>query len=273
MDKKIFTKQIDELIFYLDDVNGAKLCREISKEDERAIDSDEELRGAFLALQFLIIPFLSTKEIASLLKEYLTVGLMIDDLNLRERITKKLILLDLSDRDNCKNTLRQALLDNQEIITDEMEARGKKIKTTADWLRDYLSQAGSGSTKALDQAKYFYEQRYVADLNEDDKIFLKKIFNLYKFLNTSSLTPEGFEDDILLKDKDGRLITTNKGKVMVLYDPKKIKQREATAMPKKVVNIKGNNQLEELKQLAVKYPAGSFERKAIEEEIGKMNNE
>lgn len=278
MDKKVFLKQIDEMIFYLDDVTGGKLYRELSAEDKRIIDKDEELRGAFLALRFLIIPFLSTREIADLLTEHLTAGLMIEEIDLDERIRKKLIFSDLSDRDNCKNALKKALLENEEIITDETEVSGKKIKTTADWLKDYLSQVGLKKAGSLERAKYFSEKNYVFNLNEDDKKILRKIIDLYKFLNTSSLTPEGFEDDLILKDKDNRVLTTNKGKIVVLYDPKKNIKPAATnfSADKPVIkvpgenNYNGANDMAELKNLAAGYPAGSLERKAVEEEIKKL---
>jgi len=179
-------------------------------------------------------------------------------------------MMDLSDRDNCKGAFKKALLDNQEIITGEKNVGGKKIKTAADWLKDYLSKVGLRAVKSLEHAKYFSEQGYVVNLDEDDKNILRKIVDLYKFLNTSSLTPEGFEDDVLLKDEWGRLITTNKGKVVVLYDPKKAEEKVSVKVPQKAVSrnlSEREKQINELKTLAAQYPAGSFERKAIEEEI------
>jgi CO dehydrogenase/acetyl-CoA synthase beta subunit len=89
------------------------------------------------------------------------------------------------------------------------------------------------------------------------------------------LTPEGFEDDLLLKDKNGRLITTDKGKMVILYDPKKLEKRIITNIPSKVVSKNLSEQekeIIELRKTAESYPAGSFERKAIEEEIEKLNN-
>lgn len=274
-DKKDFLKQIDEFVFYQDDINGAKLYRELSNEDKQIISGDEELLGAFWVLLFIIIPFLSTKEIVDLFTEHLTVGLMVNDFDLKEKITKKLISLDLSDRDNCKDALKSALLANKETITEEVNANGNKIKTISDWLRDYLSQVGLKATKSLEHAKYFSEKSYVVNLDDDDKKLLKKIIELYKFLNTSSLTPEGFEDDLLLKDKDGRIITTNKGKIVILYDPKKETKKSEVKTPAvepvaAIISEQENN-INQLNNLAAQYPAGSFERKAIEEEIKKLN--
>ena len=275
LDKKFFLKQIDELVFYQDFVNGSKLYRELSDADNKIIKEDEDLLGAFLVLKFIIIPRLSTGDIADLFREHLTAGLMIDGFDLKERITKKLLFMDLRDRDNCKNALKTALLSNNEIITDAKIVDGKKIKTAADWVKDYISKVGLKDVKSLEQAKYFSEQNYVVSLDEDEKSILHKIIDLYKFLNISSLTPEGFEDDLLLKDKNGRLITTDKGKMVILYDPKKLEKRIITNIPSKVVSKNLSEQekeIIELRKTAESYPAGSFERKAIEEEIEKLNN-
>lgn len=269
-----FTKQVDELIFYLDGINGNRLFKLIKKEELTVIEQDEEKMGAYLALQFLIIPFLPTKKIASLLKEKLSAGLNIDDIDLTERIAKKLLDLDLSDRDNCKKELKTALINSSEELIGQVTIEpNKKIRTVADWIKDYVSQVGKGNKTALNEAQYFYQKSYFVKLKESNKNLLKKLFSLYKFLDTSSLTPEGFEDDLLLEDEQGRLITTNKGKVVVLYDPKKnIKKPIIKAPQSKINNIFNEKeaQVNELKQLAAGYPPGSLERKAVEEEMGKL---
>ena len=274
-DLNIFKKTVSDFIYYLDDVNGYKLFRMIEKEDIESIEKDEENMGAYLALEFLVIPFLSTKEIFSLLRENLSAGLRVDDIDLTERITKKLLELDLSDRDNCKKELINALINSEEeLIGPVTVGPNKKIRTVADWIKDYVGQVGSKNKTTLNEAQYFFQKSYFVKLKEAEKNVLKKLFKLYKFLGTSSLTPEGFEDDMLLEDEQGRLITTNKGKIVILYDPKK-SVKKAGIKPPEIIPVKktavaSDNQLAELKQLLAQYPAGSFERKAVEEEISRL---
>jgi len=265
-----FSKQIDELIFYLDDIKGNKIFKQIKKESMRLIQQDSENQGAFLALQFLIIPFLSTREISNLLRENLYIGLNIDDIDLAERITKKLLSLDISDRDNCKKELKNALVNNKEQITDEVAVEGeKKLKFVSDWIKDYVSNTNKRSGQTLGSAQYFYQKSYFNRLEDDDKAMLKKLFKLYEFLNTSSKTPAGFEDDVLIKIEDGKLITTKKGQIVILYDPnKKIdaakpKARAITGPPK----TQSEKKIDELKQVEKQYVEGGLEEKAIEEEI------
>ena len=269
-----FSKQVDELIFYLDDIEGNKLFRQIKREGMKLIQQDQEKQGAFLVLQFLIIPFLSTREVSNLLRENLYVGLSIDDMDLTERITKKLLKLDISDRDNCKKELKNALANNKEQITDEAVAEGgKKLKFISDWIKDYVSNTNKNSGQTLGNAQYFYQKNYFNKLDDDDKAMLKKLFKLYEFLNISSKTPAGFEDDILIKTEDGKLITTSKGQIITLYDYNKgegtgitrPKARTITGPPQ----TKSEKKIDELKQEEKQYVEGGLEEKALEEEIGK----
>jgi len=276
IDLKNFIEQANKLIFYLDDNGGKKLIKEIGKEEMLFIEREPDLKSAFIALKFLVIPFLSTVEIADLLANNLLVGLRLDDMDIQERMRQKLIFLHMVDRDNCKKILKEALIKNQEIITRGIFNENKtKLTTLNDWLKDYISHT-SLRRQTLERAQYFFQRTYFTKLAESDKKILSKFFSLYDFLSASSFTREGFEDDLLFKDKDGRLLTTSKGKVVVLYDPRRSVKKEKTKIPevkpaKKIVDEK-NNQLEELKQLAARYPAGSLPRKAVEEEIGKLND-
>ena len=211
-------KQIDEMVFYLDDVKGYGLFKKLRRENKELMESSEAVRNSFLVLQFLAIPHLSTREIAALLREHLTIGLNLEEIDLTERIKNKLILLDIADRDNFKQALKSALIANSEEIISEVKVNdGKTIRTVADWIKDYISnlQKQHGGS-VLERAQYFYQQPYVAKLPESEKNTLKKLIALHQFLNTSSLSPDGFEDDLLMRTEDGRLVTTNKGRIVTL---------------------------------------------------------
>lgn len=270
--KEELKKQADELIFYLDDVAGNRLFKKLRREDKELINSGEEAQSYFVALQFLVIPHLSTHETEILLREHLNIGLNIEDIDIAERIKHKLILLDLADRDNCKRALKSALVMSPErIITEVMANENKIIRTVGDWIKDYVSnlQKQRGGS-ALERAQYFYQQPYVAKLPESEKNILKKLFALYQFLNISSLTPEGFEDDLLMRTEDGRLVTTNKGRIITLYDFNKEQKIANYQTPK--AQSRGKSDSQTLQELAAQYPAGSLERRAVEEEIKKISN-
>lgn len=303
IDLENFVDKINSFIFYLDDIEGNRFFRQIQKENVSQIIQDDEKQKAFIALQFLIIPFLSTKEICYLIKNNLNIGLRLDDVDLAERITKKLISLDIIDRDNCKKAIKEAVMNNQEKITTEIFIENmKKIQFAGDWVKDYLSNAGGEADNALEEVRYFYKP-YFLRFSDDEKNILKRLFKLYKFLNTSSMTPLGFEDDILLKTEDGKIITTNKGQVVILVDyNKQTKSKEAINLQNNVNNQtmgektdisinnftqnkqqnnaslenmavqeekERENKIDELAAMAGRFPVGSLERKAIEEELKK----
>lgn len=299
-----FGQQVKELVFYLDDVEGNKLYKQIKKTGQGEFENNPEIRESFLTLQFLIIPYLEIEHIASLFKNDLYIGSGIEDLDLSERINKKLMLINLEERDGYKRQLRQALLDSRDIITTTVEVgKDKKLNTASSWLNDYVSSINPAE-KGLGRAKYFFEKTYYRNLSSEEKERLNNIFSLYEFLSRSSLSPLGFEDDILLKTEDGKLITTNKGEVIVLHDyktgesfrPEESKVRRVSGPPRtqeeknidklikhkqeikeqpfasKVIDEEINNRkrIEELKIMANKYKDNSLQKRAIEEEIRKL---
>jgi hypothetical protein len=180
----------------------------------------------------------------------------------------------LEDRDNCKKALKLALVSNQErIISETAVNEAKKLKTIADWIKDYVGIAGNNT---LNKAQYFYQRSYLNKLNQAEKEILRKLFSLYDFLSASSMTPEGFEDDLLMRTEDGKIVTTNKGKVVVLHDPNaenKIPPKrnipEKKISPAKSVQD-SEQKTDEWQNLLDQYPIGSLERKAIEEEMKKQ---
>ena len=139
LDLTNFKNIVSDLVYYLDDINGNRLYRKLKNDDIKEVEQDQEKMGAFLALEFLVIPFLSTKEITSLLKYNLSAGLMIDDIDITERIAKGLIDLNLGDRDNCKKELKNALVSSQEKLTDKQYA-----KAFSDWQKAHDDVVAAG---------------------------------------------------------------------------------------------------------------------------------
>jgi hypothetical protein len=267
-------EKIKELIYYLDDIKGDRLFIDLKKKGLNNILKTEEDNIAFIVLQFLIIPFLSLKEISSLLSENLYVGLHIDDLEITERIRKKLLFMDLADRDEFKENLKRSLLNNTEkIIKGVKNEDGKNLISVRDWLLDYIGQFEGNSQKSLVKAQYF-NKKHIKSLKEDKYKLIKDLTSLYDFLNTSSFTPEGFEDDLLMTQEDGKLVTTHKGEVVVLFDPNDDKNSVHKRQGKIGKNIgipktKAEKEIDTLSHEEEKYKEGGLERLVIDEEIDK----
>jgi len=272
-----FTKKVDDLVFYLDDVEGYKFFREIDAEDIKKIEQDKELLNAYRALQFLIIPFLSAAQTEILFKNSLYLGLNIREIDLKERIIKRLLEKEVADRDDFKSELKLMLADSKEVITDiAVTEDGRKLSSVADWIKDYNINTEKIGGRDLEEAKYFYQKSYFIKLKDEEKNIFKKLFSLFSYLKTSSLSPQGFEDDLLMKTEDGKLITTSKGKVVVLYDYNEgrgadIKKVRFTPIVKIGQNEK-EKKLKELEDIAEQFAVGSLERRAVEEEIRKLGS-
>ena len=267
-------EKIKELIYYLDDIKGDRLFVNLKKKGLKNILKTKEDNIAFVVLEFLIIPFLSLKEISSLLSESLYIGLHINDLEITERIRKKLLFMDLADRDKFKENLKRSLLNNKEkLINGIKNEDNKNLFSVRDWLLDYISQLEGNSQKSLVRAQYF-NKKYIKSLKEDEYKLIKDLINLYDFLNTSSFSPEGFEDDLLMTQEDGKMVTTHKGEVVVLFDPNDNKNSVHKRQEKIGKNIGipktvAEKEIDALSHEEEKYKEGSLERLALDEEIDK----
>lgn len=331
-------KEIEEWIWYLDDAPANKAYLQLSKEEMDDIERDPELEQVLTAWRFLIIPFLDKQDVVELLQNHTIYGLHISELDVKERVYKWMLFKDLSSRDEAKAMFKNALLSCQNNITGPVNAdQNRRLSTVSDWLKDFMANTGNRAGTALEQASYFFQRSYFTRLEPNTKEMLRKLFELFKYLSASSSSPEGFEDDLLMVTDD-KLVTTNKGDVIVLYDYSKEKktantvsmntatmsasgspvpdsrqtnqfmnitptsnisvrlennqagqinpitsQSPAPSVPmsnlssnKQVTPISLNsnqpnlNRRQQLQALAAQYPAGSLERKAIEEELRKL---
>jgi len=281
-----FHQQVADFIYYLDDTTAKKFFKFLKKEDLDFIISDEDAKYDLISLKFLLIPFLPDKEVLNLLKENLKIGLYLNDIDIVERLKKRLMFIDLQDRDSAKEILRTALLANRESIIRKIEfAQDKNIITVNDWIKDYISFNNRGND-ALSKARYLSGRLGVLDAKE--KEILKKLLNLYDYIDTSSLAPSGFEDDLLIKDNNGKITTTKNGVVVVLYDPSKrqkvsdntttLTERSGDAISDSSKNINQSvnpvlsSTILELEPILKDYSPSSLEYKAISQEISRLKS-
>lgn len=288
IDPKIFHQQISDFIYYLDDTSANKFFRSLKKEERDQIFSDDVLNEDFIRLQFLLVPFLREKEATDLIRSSLRAGLYLEEIDLAERFKKRLSFLDIKERDSAKEALKTALLANKEDVVKKIQTpEAKTIASVGEWIKDYTA-FNSGAKDALQRAQYFNERS--KGLSASEKSILKKLFSLYEYINSSSETPAGFEDDLVLKDETGKITTTKDGAVIVLYDPSKEKKPAARSQ---VSSAPATEQLRSqspasgalldqgsgrppvtvfsgLEEALASYPESSLEYKAIKQEISRL---
>jgi len=202
-----------------------------------------------------------------------------------------LIIMNFTERDKFKKKLTWALLNNQEKITSRelMINNQRRPPTVGNWLLDYNSNLGTGVVDNLKRVQYFSGNNNIKVLPEQEKARVKTLLDLYERLKLSSFTLEGLEEDIPVDEDD--MEGTIRGGVFEPYKEEDLKPSIITAKPSAAVEKKfvppkppvrsqpalkprqasqAENDLTELRELANKYPPGSFERKVIEEEINRV---
>jgi len=295
MDNNNFNEQAIDLINHLDGAAASKFFRKLDKASSDLLSSNPETSDYFYLLKFLVIPFLDGKEVAELFAKKLTIALSSDEIDLVERLKNFFIAIHLAKRDTQKNEFVKVLTLSKERLfkTDIVIDSDQKLITTGDCLRDFIANVGTDHN-VLKEAQYFSKR--LMSVSEEKKKILKKLFAVYKYLSTSSLEPNGFEDDLLMRTEDGKSITTHHGEVVVLYDPNKkeeIKHRTIEDLQEDGLLEKNNDDLstdgainsdEEIPANNVStpltilsaalenYSPSSLEYKAIKQEIESLRN-
>jgi len=225
-----------------------------------------EYKKIIIKLRWLILPILTDGEAIDLFKNNFTQIYKIPDYDLWQKLKAFLLgFIILEDRDNFKKDLRQTLLNNQEKLTkiNLIINNQEKIPTVGNWILDYNSSLGSGIAENLKKIQYYTNSGNIRKLEQGERDKVKLLLDLYERLKLSSLTLEGLEEDIPV-DEPGRIGVIRNG----VFEP--FEEEEVLYRPS-VVNAVSTD-IEEFKKLAANYPTGSFERKAIEEEIKKLES-
>ena len=245
-------------------------------------------KGVIVKLKFVALPLLSESEIIDLLNKYFLWQFEIDYYNIVNKLKKKLLyIIVYEDRDKFKENLYRMLLENNLVITRETEK-----KTIQDWLKDYNSNLGLGVADKLKKTQYLIDLKRTKNLNEIDYERLKMLFGLYEFLKVSSLSSDGFDEEILIEDDNGLKIFSRGvfeplggGSVKAreisgppkTQEEKKIEELEERLPQEEGVGrmaieegISDTQKIDELKIMANRYKDNSLQKRAIEEEIRKL---
>ncbi|MFH1838464.1 MAG: hypothetical protein ABH808_03155 [Candidatus Kuenenbacteria bacterium] len=159
----------------------------------------ERYQNLILQTKWLALPRFSEKEIIGLFEENFTKIFELEFYNLWSKIEMKLISIAFcEDRDEFKKKIREALLRNKENFSSEIIIQDdKKYKpTVSNWLLLYNKILGTESINRLKIAQFFVSNPNIKKLNSEEKDKLRTLINLYERLKLSSLTLEGFEEEI-----------------------------------------------------------------------------
>ncbi|MBI4812703.1 hypothetical protein HY798_04720 [Candidatus Falkowbacteria bacterium] len=207
-------------------------------------------------------------------KNYLVGVLKSNYLDNKKKLNGSLIMLLNKKEDKFKKELENALYSNQEKLTakefiltgplrhGDSEASKPQAPTIANWLKDFIKTQGSGMFDELALSKYLIGSANAKKLDETERNLLRKLLALYRNLK---FFPESLADR---PPEEWEIIPTEKEEALT-----KVKRSErAQKSPQPPFNKGGDAdaRLEELRAMAAGYPAGSLERKAVEEEMRNM---
>lgn len=248
-----------------------KAIGEMKNLKEGNYDLYVEYKKIIYKLKWLGLPIMKEEEVIDMFQHHFTQIFKIDGYDIWSKL--RIILLGIvvfEDRDEFKKKLRQALINSQEKITSKKLIINKQEvpPTVANWISDYNKSLGTGEINDLARAQYLVNGKNIINLNKEEKEKIKILFDLYEKLKLSSFTLEGLEEDISV-DRDNLMGTIRAGVFEPYRETEKEKQIWDIIEGKKI-KIEEKSNVTELRQLASQYKIGSLERRAIEEEIAKI---
>ncbi|MFA6107037.1 MAG: hypothetical protein WC745_05215 [Patescibacteria group bacterium] len=269
---------------------GAGIEEEIEKAKDFKAESRElyfKYKDLSVKLLWVGLPVMTQNQVRKMFREHFAKSFLIPDYDHWAKLKPILLaIMSLDERDALKKQLTQSLAENQEKITSKrlLISGEEKDPTVANWILDYNRTLGTGGASGVARTQYLVNSINVKNLSKEEKEKIQKLFDLYKRLKLSSQTLEGYEMDVPVNEMgvNGTIRQgvfeptppeTKKDKIIQLIIDEmmgRIKPDVAGGGTTATASGTGN-ELSELKQLASEYPAGSLERRAIEEEIVRLN--
>lgn len=273
----------------------------MSKELDAIIREDADFRKSFfelyqeyqeiiIKLRWVGMQIMTETQVEEMFKNHFAKIFSIPGFNIWNKL--KIILLAnpvYEERDNFKKNITRALLSNREKLTSKNLSINKQEQapTVGNWISEYNFTLGTGRVDEVKRTQYLINSENVKKLNENEKQKLKILFNLYEKLKLSSLTLEGLEEEIPVKDEDNEGVIKNSIFIPHKETPEQKRiweiikgeenQKEKSEMdlsgfrkPLSTPQTQEETEIKNLEEMAAQYELGSLERRAIEEEIRKM---
>ncbi|MFA6393896.1 MAG: hypothetical protein WCW25_03435 [Patescibacteria group bacterium] len=272
---------------------GAGLNDSIEKAKNFKIESQElyrKYKELAIKLLWIGLPVMTKNEVRRIFRDHFVKSFAIFGYDHWVKLKPILLaIMSLDDRDAFKKQLTQVLAENQEKITNKklLISSEEKDPTVGNWILDYNRSLGTSGMSGIARTQYLVNSINIKNLSKEEKERIQKLFELYERLKLSSQTLEGYEMDVPVNEMgvNGTIRqgvfeptppeTKNDKIIQRIIDEMMGRIKPTASGGEDVVGgTKGvQNELTQLKILASEYPAGSLERRAIEEEMGKLNAE
>lgn len=205
-----------------------------------------------------------------------------------------------------KNKASSSLLENEELITSKsISLEGKNVQPTiSNWLKDFIVENGSAMYNSVVLSRYIASSANPKNLSPEEKKLVNRLLKLYKNLlffpdSLANIPPEDWEiipidREAIASSKKKQSELEAKQAIEALDDKKSsVKTEESQAplapitdIPKPEIISKDSDKassaqvnpatekfekIKRLAELSSQYPAGSLERKAVDEEVKRLS--
>jgi len=249
------------------------------KELESTPDILDFYNKILVKAEFVALPLLDNNEVVNLLRNNFIRQFEIPFYDFPAKFKNKILGITVfEDRDVFREQVRKVLLDNEEILTGGTTPP----RTMEEWLRDYIAKLGLSHVDTLKRSQYFIDLGKDSKLSEKDREKLKVLFDLFEETKLSSLSPFGYDNEVpivvnnqLCVYRRGRLEKVEKSDIDKIDltgegGQKKEAEKGGEIKIKKNISEEDIKRLEELKGVLAAYPEKSLQKKAVEEEIKKL---
>lgn len=195
------------MIVSLDDIENAyELVKRIGaiRKEKRDLLREEEtetLGRSLPLLQWVCLPMLGPSAAPDLVTGSLLAALRagVDvESKIRAALATELIY---EQRDVWKRKMREALLGNRESLSSfPVQTPIGPTRSAGQWVRYYFRETTEQSPVARAQ---FWTRREVGALSDGERSSFRSIVALFDYLGQSSLTPEGIEEVVSIRDEGG----------------------------------------------------------------------
>lgn len=184
-----------------------------------------EYQNLLARAKFMAVSILKDLDVIKLFSEHWKEQFEMENYDLMDAFRRKLAgVVLIADRDTLKQRVRQALLNNEQMITSKkitikILSENKEVNpTVANWLKDYNQQIGGGQTTKVEQARYLTVGKNINLVDSKEREILTLLFQFYEFLKISSFADEGIEEKVPVDD-NGQLKIFNQGQLEEVNTP------------------------------------------------------
>jgi len=162
--------------------------------------------------------------------------------------------------------IKRLFLDSKELLSPKKIKIKEKVEdaTITNWIKDFVSENGSGIFSSVALAKYLTSSKNVALLDDSEKQLLRQILKMYKNL---FFFPESMEN---IKYEDWEIFPINKDLLQSNFGRQENRDNVVEEKRQYQAVDSHEEEVKVLKELLQKYPNKSLEKKAIESEIKKI---